>query len=78
MNVVPAHVYMVLVLIMLTATLILVMMATLEPIVKQVCIVNVILIEIRLFCAYSNTSFLSVVKVYDVICNLKLIYYIGN
>ena len=49
MNVVPAHVYMVLVLIMLTATLVLVMMATLEPIVKQVCIVNVILIEIRLF-----------------------------
>ena len=37
MNVVPAHVYMVLVLIMLTATLVLVMMATLEPIVKQVC-----------------------------------------
>ena len=49
MNVVPAHVYMVLVLIMLTATLVLVMMATLGPIVKQVCIVNVILIEIRLF-----------------------------
>ena len=52
---------------MLTATLVLVMMATLEPIVKQVCIVNVILIEIRLFCAYSNTSFLSVFKVYHVI-----------
>ena len=42
MNVVPAHVYMVLVLIMLTATLVLVMMATLEPIVKQVFLINAI------------------------------------
>ena len=36
MNVDPAHVYMVLVLIMRIATLVLVMMATLEQIVKQV------------------------------------------
>ena len=58
MNVVPAHVYMVLVLIMLTATLVLVMMDTLEPIVKQVYLVNVILIEIRLFlCIFNHILF---------------------
>ena len=58
MNVVPAHVYMVLVLIMLTATLVLVMMDTLEPIVKQLYLVNVILIEIRLFlCIFNHILF---------------------